>query len=359
MALDQAQILQALADVKDPDLHKDIVTLGFVKDISINGGRVAFTIELTTPACPVKDQMKDQARAAVMQLPGVADVAVTMTAHVRASVSPKAGKAQVPGVKNVIAVGAGKGGVGKTTVAVNLALALERTGGRVGLMDADIYGPNVPIMLGLRGELGTDGDKIVPPEKFGLKVVSMGFLTSDDAPVIWRGPMLHGVVRQFLMDVRWGELDYLVVDLPPGTGDVVLSLSQTAHIAGAIVVTSPQQVAIADTRRAVVMYQKLNIPVLGLIENMSFFVCPSCRHESDIFGRGGGERLADEMGIPFLGSIPISERLREGGDTGVPIMLADPTSPAAEAFLAAAERTAAQVSIQSFRTPIIPLKPVN
>jgi ATP-binding protein involved in chromosome partitioning len=359
MALDQAQVLRALAAVKDPDLHKDIVTLGFVKDVSINGGRVAFTIELTTPACPVKDQMKDQARAVVMQLPGVSDVSVTMTAHVRTSVSPEAGKVQIPGVKNVIAVGAGKGGVGKTTVAVNLALALARTGSRVGLMDADIYGPNVPIMLGLQGQLGTDGDKIVPPEKYGLRVVSIGFLTSDDSPLIWRGPMLHGVIRQFLLDVRWGELDYLVVDLPPGTGDVALSLSQTAHIAGAIAVTTPQQVALADTRRAVIMYQKLNIPVLGVIENMSYFVCPSCRHESDIFGRGGGSRLAEEMGIPFLGSIPISERLREGGDTGVPIMLTDPSSPVVEAFTAAAERTAAQVSIQSFRTPIIPLKPVN
>jgi ATP-binding protein involved in chromosome partitioning len=359
MALEQSQILQALAAVKDPDLHKDIVKLGFVKDVHVDGGRVSFTIELTTPACPVKEQMKEQARAAVMQLPGVSDVNVTMTAQVRAAVSPDAGRAPIPGVKNVIAVGAGKGGVGKTTVAVNLAVALARTGSRVGIMDADIYGPNVPIMLGLKGQLGTDGEKIVPPSKYGLQVVSMGFLTSDDAPVIWRGPMLHGVIRQFFMDVRWDDLDYLIVDLPPGTGDVALSLSQTAYVAGAIVVTSPQQVAIADSRRAVAMYQKLNIPVLGLIENMSYFVCPSCHHESDIFGRGGGERLAEELGIAFLGSIPISEPLRRGGDTGVPIMLADPESPAAEAFVAAAERTAAQVSIQSFRTPVIPLKMVN
>jgi ATP-binding protein involved in chromosome partitioning len=359
MALDQAHVLQALTAVTDPDLHRDIVKLGFVKDVVIDNGHVAFTIELTTPACPVKEQMKEQARAAVMQVPGVASVSVTMTAQVRASVSPEAGKAPVPGVKNLIAVGAGKGGVGKTTVAVNLALALARTGSRVGLMDADIYGPNVPIMLGLQGQLGTDGEKIVPSEKYGLQVVSMGFLTADDAPVIWRGPMLHGVIRQFLLDVRWGDLDYLVVDLPPGTGDVALSLSQTAYVAGAIVVTTPQKVAIADTRRAVVMYQKLDIPVLGLIENMSYFACPACGNESDIFGRGGGERLAEEMGIPFLGSIPISEPLRKGGDTGVPIMLAEPSSPAADAFKAAAERTAAQVSIQSYRTPIIPLKPVN
>jgi len=359
MALEQAHVLQALTAVKDPDLHKDIVTLGFVKGVSISGGRVAFTIELTTPACPVKEQMKEQARAAVMQLPGVTDVDITMTAQVRAAVSPDAGKAPIPGVKNIIAVGAGKGGVGKTTVAVNLALALARTGSRVGIIDADIYGPNIPIMLGLQGQLGTDGEKIVPPTKYGLQVVSMGFLTSDDAPVIWRGPMLHGVIRQFCNDVRWDNLDYLVVDLPPGTGDVVLSLSQTAYVAGAIVVTSPQQVAVADTRRAVAMYQKLNIPVLGLIENMSYFACPSCRHESDIFGRGGGERLAGELDIAFLGAIPISERLRHGGDTGVPIMLSDPESPAAEAFLAAAERTAAQVSIQSFRAPVIPLRPVS
>jgi len=359
MALEQAHVLQALTAVKDPDLHKDIVTLGFVKGVSISGGRVAFTIELTTPACPVKEQMKEQARAAVMQLPDVTDVDITMTAQVRAAVSPDAGKAPIPGVKNIIAVGAGKGGVGKTTVAVNLALALARTGSRVGIIDADIYGPNIPIMLGLQGQLGTDGEKIVPPTKYGLQVVSMGFLTSDDAPVIWRGPMLHGVIRQFCNDVRWDNLDYLVVDLPPGTGDVVLSLSQTAYVAGAIVVTSPQQVAVADTRRAVAMYQKLNIPVLGLIENMSYFACPSCRHESDIFGRGGGERLAGELDIAFLGAIPISERLRHGGDTGVPIMLSDPESPAAEAFLAAAERTAAQVSIQSFRAPVIPLRPVS
>jgi len=359
MALSQAQVLQALTAVVDPDLHKDIVKLGFVKDVSIDGGRVAFTIELTTPACPVKEQMKEQARAAVMQLPGVTEADITMTAQVRAAVSPDAGKAPIPGVKNVIAVGAGKGGVGKTTVAVNLALALARTGSRVGIIDADIYGPNIPIMLGLQGQLGTDGEKIVPPAKHGLQVVSMGFLTSDDAPVIWRGPMLHGVIRQFCNDVRWDNLDYLVVDLPPGTGDVVLSLSQTVYVAGAIVVTSPQQVAVADTRRAVAMYQKLNIPVLGLIENMSYFVCPSCSHESDIFGRGGGERLAEDLDIAFLGAIPISERLRHGGDTGMPIMLSDPESPAAEAFVAAAERTAAQVSIRSFRAPVIPLTPVS
>jgi ATP-binding protein involved in chromosome partitioning len=360
MALEQAQILQALTAVKDPDLHKDIVKLGFVKDVAIDGGRVAFTIELTTPACPVKDQMKEQARVIVAALPGVTDVAITMTAQVRQALSPDANKADVPGVKNIIAVGAGKGGVGKTTVAVNLALALARSGGKVGMVDADIYGPNVPMMMGLRGQLGTDGEKIVPPEKYGVQVVSMGFLTSDDAPVIWRGPMLHGAIRQFFMEVRWDDCDYLVVDLPPGTGDVALSLSQTVHVSGAILVTTPQQVALADTRRAAAMYQKLNIPIIGLVENMSYFSCPSCHHESDIFGRGGGENLAETLGIPFLGSVPISEPLRLGADAGEPILLTDPDSVVSQAFMAVAERTAAQISIQNYAaTPIIPLKVVN
>jgi ATP-binding protein involved in chromosome partitioning len=356
--IEQAQVLEALKAVKDPDLHKDIVKLGFIKNIAIDGGKVSFTIELTTHACPVKDQMKEQARGVVMALPGVTAVDVAMTAKVRAAVSPDLGKAPVPGVKNVIAVGAGKGGVGKSTVAVNLAIALAQTGSRVGVIDADIYGPNVPMMLGIKAQLGTDGEKIVPAEKYGLQVVSMGFLASDDAPVIWRGPMLHSVIKQFFHDVRWLDLDYLIVDMPPGTGDVALSLSQTAYVAGAIVVTTPQEVSLSDSRRAVAMYQKLNIPILGLIENMSHFVCPSCHHESDIFGRGGGERAAKEMQIPFLGRIPIYEPIRVGGDTGVPLVLSDPQSPAAEAFHRTAERTAAQVSIQSFRTPMIPLTSV-
>jgi ATP-binding protein involved in chromosome partitioning len=290
----------------------------------------------------------------------VTDVDITMTAKVRAAASSDLNRAPVPGVKNVIAVGAGKGGVGKTTVAVNLALALSKTGSRVGIIDGDIYGPNVPIMLGVKSQLGSDGDKIVPAEKYDLQVVSMGFLATDDAPVIWRGPMLHGVIRQFFHEVRWDNLDYLVIDLPPGTGDVVLSLSQTVSVAGAIVVTTPQQVSLSDTRRAIAMYQKLEIPILGLIENMSHFVCPSCGHKSDIFGSGGGETLAGQMEVQFLGRIPISEPLRVGGDTGVPIVLSDPSSAAAVAFAAAAERTAAQISIRSFRKPpLIPLRQIN
>src|SRR5919106_777598 len=359
MALSPDAVLTALRVVVDPDLHRDIVSLGFVKDLAIDGGRVAFTIELTTPACPVKDQMREQAAAAVRALPGVTDVSVNMTANVRSVSAPETGRTPLPGVKNVIAVGAGKGGVGKTTVAVNLAIALAKCGSRVGIVDGDIYGPNVPIMLGMKGPLVTDGQKIVPAEKYGLQVISMAFLTGDDAPIIWRGPMLHGALQQFFREVRWVDLDYLIIDMPPGTGDVALSLSQTVPVAGAIVVTTPQQVSLADSRRALAMYKKLNIPTLGLVENMSHFVCPSCAHEADIFGHGGGEQMAGELKIPFVGRIPIYQPIREGSDSGVPLMISDPESPAAQAFMAAAERTAAQVSIASYNRPTIPLTVVR
>jgi len=359
MPVEQATVLEALKVVQDPDLHRDIVSLGFIKDLKVDAGRVAFTIELTTPACPVKDQMRDQARAAVMAVPGVASVDVQMSARVREAVTAEGTRQQVPGVKNIIAVGACKGGVGKTTVAVNLAIALAKCGSKVGIIDADIYGPNVPIMLGMKSQLTTDGQKMVPAEKYGLQVISMGFLTGDDAPIIWRGPMLHGALQQFFREVAWRNLDYLIVDLPPGTGDVSLSLSQTVPVAGAIVVTTPQQVSLADSRRAVAMYKKLNIPALGVIENMSYFVCTSCQHESDIFGHGGGERMAAELGIPFVGRVPIYQPIREGGDSGVPLMIAEPESPAARAFMAAAERTAAQVSIASYNRPTIQLTVVK
>ena len=354
----EAAVLDALRAVRDPDLHRDIVALKFVKNLRIDGGRVAFTIELTTPACPVKDQMRDQARDAVLQVPGVTAVDIEMTAQVRTTNAAETGKAPVEGVKNIIAVGAGKGGVGKTTVAVNLAIALSQCGGRVAIIDGDIYGPNVPIMLGINTQLTTDGKKIVPAEQYGIQLVSMAFLTGDDAPVIWRGPMLHGVIQQFFREVRWRDIDYLVVDMPPGTGDVALSLSQSVPVAGSVVVTTPQLVSVADTRRAVRMYQKLNVPTLGLIENMSHFVCPTCSHESDIFGKGGGEALSGELGVPFLGRVPIYEPIRVGGDTGVPIVVGEPQSPAAQAFRAAAERLAAQLSIAAYKKPI-PLTPVS
>ena len=355
MAIEQRAVLDALKVVRDPDLNRDIVSLGFIKDLSILDGVVAFTIELTTPACPVKDQMRDQARAAVLQVPGVTAVTVTLGARVREAVGGDGGRQPVEGVKNIIAVGAGKGGVGKTTLAVNLAVALAQSGSRVGLIDGDIYGPNVPIMLGIKSQLATDGQKIIPAEKFGLQVVSMGFLTEDDAPIIWRGPMLHSALQQFFREVRWLELDYLVIDMPPGTGDVALSLGQTVPVAGAVVVTTPQQVSLADSRRAIAMYRKLNIPTLGIIENMSYFICPGCQKESDIFGTGGGEAMAKSLGVPFLGRVPLYQPIREGGDSGVPLLIAEPDAPAARAITAAAEQLAAQVSIASYSRPTIPL----
>ena len=361
---DRDAILKALTVVVDPDLRRDIVSLNFVKDVVVDGGRVAFTIELTTPACPVKDQMRDQALAAVQALPGVTSVDVQLSAKVRSVSAPEKGGPPLPGVKNVIAVGAGKGGVGKTTVAVNLALALSRCGSRVGILDGDIYGPNVPMMMGLNTQLTTDNQRrIVPAEKHGVQVISIGFMTKDDDAIIWRGPMLHGAIQQFFREVAWHDLDYLIIDMPPGTGDVALSLSQTVPVVGAVVVTTPQQVSLADSRRAVRMYQKLNIPTLGLVENMSYYSCTNCHHEADIFGHGGGEQLANEMGVPFLGRLPVYQPIREGSDVGVPLVVAEPASFAAKAFLTVAERTAAQVSIAAHaaaeknrgKIPLIPV----
>ena len=251
--------------------------------------------------------------------------------------APEHGKPPLPGVKNVIAVGAGKGGVGKTTVSVNLAVALSKMGARVGVLDGDIYGPNVPIMFGLQAQLETDGKKIRPAEKYGIQMVSMGFLTQEEAPMIWRGPMLHSAIQQFCREVAWKDIDYLVVDMPPGTGDVALSLSQTVPAAGAIVVTTPQQVSLADSRRAVRMYQKLNIPVLGLVENMSFYECTNCHHHADIFGHGGGEQAAHQLDIPFLGRLPLYQPIRVGSDRGIPLVIAEPDSAGTQAFMALAE----------------------
>ena len=362
---DRDAVLSALRAVIEPDIQKDIVTLGLVKDVAAENGRVAFTIELMAHAFAARDQLREQAAAAVRALPGVGSVDVQLTARVRSASQPEKGQPPLPGVKNVIAVGAGKGGVGKTTVAVNLALALARCGSKVGILDGDIYGPNIPMMMGLTGsQLATDGKKIVPAEKYGVQVVSVGFLTNDDAPVIWRGPMLHQAINQFFKEVAWRDLDYLIVDMPPGTGDVALSLSQTVPVVGSIVVTTPQQVSLADSRRAVRMYQKLSIPTLGIVENMSYFACTNCHHESEIFGHGGGEDLARQMEVPFLGRLPIYQPIREGGDIGVPLIVAEPASPAARSFLTVAERAAAQISIAAHRAaeanrgkiPLIPVR---
>lgn len=355
-AITEQDVLEALKVVSDPDLRRDIVSLGFVKDLKIAGGDVAFTIELTTPACPVKDQMRDEAQAAVAALPGVTDVAVEMTASVRSAVPAETARAPIPGVRNVIAVGAGKGGVGKTTVAVNVAVALARYGGRVGMIDGDVYGPNVPIMLGLDARLSTDGKKIVPARKHGISVVSMGFLADRSAPIIWRGPMLHGVVRQFFQDVAWGELDYLVVDLPPGTGDVHLTLAQSVPMTGAVIVSTPQDVGLQISVKTLRMFEQTKVPILGIIENMAYYICGHCGAKDPIFGEGGARRAASEMGIPFLGEVPLDMAIRSQADLGTPIVVADPEAASSVVLRQISEQLAAQVSIRNYNAPVLEIE---
>jgi ATP-binding protein involved in chromosome partitioning len=351
----EADVYGALAQVKDPDLHKDIVRLGFIKDLKIEGGAVSFRVVLTTPACPVREQLQEQSRAVVAALPGVTSVSVTMDAEV-----PKGRglgeKLAVPGVRNIIAVSSGKGGVGKSTVAVNLAVSLARDGARVGLMDADVYGPNVPLMLGMsRAQPVVERNRLVPNTAHGIKFISMAILKPGDEPMIVRGPILHGLVRQFLQDVEWGELDYLVVDMPPGTGDVQLSLAQLVPVQGAVLVTTPQEVALADVRRALRMFETVNVPVLGVVENMSYFLAPDTGTRYNIFGEGGGQRLSEEYGVPFLGAVPLGIGVREGGDSGVPVVVGDPDSPQAEAFRHVAEEVARQVSIEAMKPELVVL----
>ncbi len=357
MALTNDSVLAALKAVMDPDLHRDIVSLGFVKDIVIQGGRVAFKVELTTPACPVKDLLKKQCHEVVSRLPGVTAVEVEMTAQVRAT-GPAAGMpAGLPQVKNVIAVGAGKGGVGKSTLAVNIALGLQQSGARVGLLDADVYGPSIPTMLGNHERPTMAGDKKAHPNRaHGLAMMSVGLVLDPEKPMVVRGPIVHGVIRQFLTDVAWGELDYLVVDLPPGTGDVALSLAQTVPVTGAVVVSTPQDVSLIDVQKAVAMFESLKIPVLGLVENMSFYVCPRCGNRDEIFGHMGAEAWARERKLPFLGGVPLHASVRTGGDEGLPA-LADPQAPAAgrEALVHVAREVARQASIRNAQQPPPPL----
>ncbi|MBI4586066.1 MAG: P-loop NTPase [Planctomycetes bacterium] len=329
-------ILQALRRVKDPDLGRDIVSLGFVKDLKVSGDTASFTIELTTPACPVREQMKEEARRAALSVLPIHQVEVKMTAQVRPTKSEQKDRL-VPLVKNIIPVASGKGGVGKSTVSANLAVALQRLGARVGLMDADVYGPSIPTIMGASGSpLPKDG-KLQPLVAHDVKIVSMGFFMPKGDAVIWRGPMLHKAVEQFLADVNWGDLDYLVVDLPPGTGDIQLSLCQLIPLTGAAVVSTPQDVALNVAEKAIIMFNKLRTPVLGLIENMS----------GEIFGRGGVQRYCQVHGLPFLGEIPLSGEIRKTSDSGSPIAISDPASPEAQAFLRVAQNLAAQVSIKT------------
>jgi len=331
----------ALATVQDPDLKKDLVALNMIRDLTVTDGTARFRLVLTTGACPVKKELEDRCRSAATSIAGVMRAEITVEAEV-----PKgAGNNElIPGVRHVIGVGSGKGGVGKSTVAANLACALAATGARVGLLDADIYGPSVPTMMGVCKEPFVTNKKMIPLEAHGIKLISMGFLVPPEQAVIWRGPMVVSALRQFLGDVLWGELDYLIIDLPPGTGDVQISLAQNARLAGAVVVTTPQTVALDDARRSVAMFQKTNVPLLGIVENMSQFVCPACGHVEDIFDSGGGERYARELGLPFLGAIPLEPGIRRAGDAGTPAVLAAPNSPSAAAFRLLAGRVAAEIS---------------
>jgi ATP-binding protein involved in chromosome partitioning len=349
----EAQVLDALRPIVDPDFRRSIVDLGFVKDIQIEGGQVAFKIELTTPACPVKAEFERQAHEAVSGLAGVTQVEVTMTANTRGS-QRQTEENILPGVKNIIAVASGKGGVGKSTTAVNLALAFRETGATVGLMDADIYGPSIPLMLGVGGPPKVTPDrKIVPKEAHGLRLMSIGFLAGDDAPVIWRGPMVHGVVQQFLTDVEWGELDYLVLDLPPGTGDAALTICQSAPLSGAVIVTTPQEVALIDARKGLKMFQRVNVPVLGIVENMSYFECPDCHSRHSIFGEGGGARASKELGVDLLIQVPIQPDVVQAGDEGKPTIVSNPESPAAKAFGELAGTVARKLAILGAEAPPI------
>ncbi len=333
------QVLEVLKTVKYPGFTRDIVSFGMIRDIEVSSTGVNVILAPTTAREDVVHQIRDAVTAAVSQMPGVSSVAVTLAAPEQPQTRVQRGPAGIPGIAQIVAVASGKGGVGKSTVAANLALALIELGYRVGLMDADVYGPSIPLMLGLheRPE-STDEKRIIPLDRFGLKVMSLGLFIDDKTPVIWRGPMINKLLTQFLREVEWGELDYLVLDLPPGTGDAQLTITQQVPLAGGVIVTTPQDVALEDVKRGVKMFQQVNAPVLGVIENMSYHICSGCGHRAEPFGHGGGAAMAQEFNIPFLGEIPLARDIREAGDTGKPIVAADPEHPQSQAFRAIAQR---------------------
>lgn len=351
-------ILNALRQVQDPDLKKDLVTLNMIQDLEVQAdGGVSFRVVLTTPACPLKGKIEADVRAALAQVPGITHIDLKMDAQVRSNArtgsTTQAG--QIAGVTHIIAVSSGKGGVGKSTIAVNLATSLALDGARVGLMDADVYGPNVPTMMGVTDSPRVEpvdpsdpkkGERFIPPSAHGVKVMSMGFLIQGDQPLVWRGPMLHSVVNQFCHQVAWGKLDYLVVDMPPGTGDVQLSLAQLVPVTGAVLVTTPQEVSMQDVRKAYHMFEKVRVPLLGLVENMSYFLCDGCEKKHFLFGSEGGKTLARKFNLDLLAQVPMVSEIREGGDEGRPIVVRDPASPVAQALRDLARRVAQQVSIQ-------------
>ncbi|MDQ6997013.1 MAG: iron-sulfur cluster carrier protein ApbC [Mariprofundus sp.] len=350
----EADILNALSSIIDPDFNKDIVSLGFVKDIAIDGSKVAFTIELTTPACPVKEEFRRQADELVSALAGVREVNITMSSKV----APSQSKRAIAGVANIIAVASGKGGVGKSTTAVNLAVAMAQTGARVGLLDADIYGPSVPRMMGLAGykpEIDYDNKTFYPLENYGVKTISIGYLVEENQAMIWRGPMVSGALSQLLTDVAWGELDYLFVDMPPGTGDVQLTLTQKVPVTGVVLVTTPQDIALLDCRKGIEMFKKSNVATLGIVENMSQFICPHCGESSPIFAEGGAERLSNEYNTNVLAHIPLDIAIREKCDEGTPIVAAAPDSEQAQLYQKLAGEVARKISILNRRKIDIPV----
>lgn len=341
----EAQVKEALSHVIEPELHKDLITLNMVKDVKIEGSTVNFTITLTTPACPLKDQIYTEAANAVKSVAGVQNVNINFDSRVPAD-SRLMGKMNI-GARNAVAVASGKGGVGKSTLATNLAISLALDGASVGLLDVDVYGPNIPIMMGIEGRPKALNNRIQPLQAHGVKLMSMGFLVDPKQAIIWRGPMLHNAIRQFLQEVDWGDLDYLIIDLPPGTGDASLSLSQSLSLTGAVVVTTPQKVALSDVVRSVNMFEQLNVPILGVVENMSYFVAPDTGQRYDIFGHGGGAEMAQEVGVDFLGEVPLEPAVREGGDEGRPIVVRAPDSAAATAIREVARKVAAAISVRN------------
>jgi ATP-binding protein involved in chromosome partitioning len=349
--LTDEQVLGVLKHVQDPDLRKDIVSLGFIRNLKIESGKVSFDLNLTTPACPVKDQMRDEAVALVKALPGVENVEIKMTSEVKQA--PQLDKTALSAVRNIVAVGSGKGGVGKSTIAVNIAASLAAAGARVGLLDGDIYGPTTPIMLGLETAPKSVGNRMIPQEAAGLKFISMGLLVKSDQPLIWRGPMAHKALQQCLFDTDWGELDYLIVDLPPGTGDVHLTLAQAVPLTGAVIVSTPQDVGLRISMKTLRMFQQTRVPILGIVENMSYYVCPHCNSQDHIFGQGGGSRAAEQLGIPFLGEVPLDLAIRTQSDIGQPIVIAQPDSPSGRTLRSIAEKVAAQVSIRNYEAPVL------
>jgi ATP-binding protein involved in chromosome partitioning len=353
-ALTKENILDVLKQVQDPDLHRDIVALNFVKEVVIDGKDVAVTVELTTPACPVRDELKNSCSRVIREnIDGAENITVTMTSNVVRRSNAAEGVI-LPGVRHTIAVASGKGGVGKSTVAVNLAVALARDGAKVGLVDADVYGPSIPLMMGINDKPKLHKNKIIPLENHGVKVMSIGFLVDPMQAVIWRGPMASGAVKQFLTDVEWGELDYLLFDLPPGTGDIQLTLVQTIPLTGCVIVTTPQDISLADARKGLMMFRKVNVPILGIIENMSYFICSHCGHREEIFSHGGGKRTADDLETVFLGEIPIHTNIRIGGDIGQPIVISDSGTELASIMRNIARAMAAQLSIHTINAAAVP-----